>query len=138
MVRAPLVFFDTTPSGRILNRFSKDIDMVDNTIPYSIKSFLGTFGDVVQVLLVISFSTPLFIPIILPFFAIYYFIQRFYIPTSRQLKRLESTTRSPILNHLSETLQGNTSLAPPLPPVPQKIKSISPPSPATPRQILDA
>ena len=106
VLHTPMSFFESNPSGRIINRFSKDIDMVDNVIPVSLKSFLGTFGTLIQVLFIISFSTPIFIPILVPFAALYICIQRFYIPTSRQLKRLEAVTRSPLLTHLSESISG--------------------------------
>ena len=106
VVRAPMSFFDTTPSGRVINRMSKDIDMIDNVIPMSLRSFLTTFFNIFQVLAVIVLATPFFLFVIIPLGIVYWLIQRFYIPTSRQLKRLESTSRSPVFNHFSESLQG--------------------------------
>ena len=61
---------------------------------------------VVGTLVVISYSTPLFIFVILPIGIVYYFIQHFFIPTSRQLTRLESVSRSPIYSHFEESLTG--------------------------------
>ncbi|XP_018359854.1 PREDICTED: multidrug resistance-associated protein 1 isoform X3 [Trachymyrmex cornetzi] len=106
MLRSPLGFFDTTPSGRILNRFGKDIDTIDNILPPSIRAWLFCLASVIATLFVISYSTPIFIVVILPIGAIYYFIQRFYVATSRQLKRLESVSRSPIYSHFSESVTG--------------------------------
>lgn len=106
IIRAPMSFFDTTPAGRILNRFSKDIDVLESAIPQSLKSFLMTASGVVQVVIVVSIATPFFLLLLIPIAIFYIFLQRFYIPTSRQLKRLEATTRSPVIASFGETLQG--------------------------------
>lgn len=110
ILRSPMSFFDTTPIGRILNRFSRDIETVDNLLPQLIRSWLNTFFSVVSTIAVISYSTPVFLSVIIPLVIIYYFVQRFYIPTSRQLKRIESTTRSPIYVHFSETVTGASTI----------------------------
>ncbi|XP_044001771.1 multidrug resistance-associated protein 1 isoform X9 [Aphidius gifuensis] len=106
VLRIPASFFDTTPSGRILNRFGKDTDVVDNTLPMVLRMWSNCFFSVIATLVVISYSTPAFSLLILPIGIIYYFIQRFYVATSRQLKRLESVSRSPIYSHFSESVTG--------------------------------
>lgn len=68
-------FFDTTPLGRILNRFSKDIYNIDEVIPKSIDDFLSALLMVVSVVLVVSITTPVFIVVILPLGIFYWFIQ---------------------------------------------------------------
>uniref|UniRef100_A0A1B6D6I6 ABC-type glutathione-S-conjugate transporter n=3 Tax=Clastoptera arizonana TaxID=38151 RepID=A0A1B6D6I6_9HEMI len=108
--RAPMSFFDTTPIGRIVNRFSKDIDVVDNTLPNNISSFLSCFFQVIGTILVIGYSTPLFLSVIVPVGVLYYLVQRFYVSTSRQLKRMESISRSPIYSHFSESVNGAASI----------------------------
>lgn len=110
VLRSPMIFFDTTPVGRILNRFSRDIETIDNILPNLIRSVLNTFLGVVSTIVVISYSTPIFLSVVLPLLLLYYFIQRIYIPTSRQLKRIESTTRSPIYVHFSETVTGTGTI----------------------------
>ncbi|XP_076338372.1 multidrug-Resistance like Protein 1 isoform X1 [Tachypleus tridentatus] len=110
ILRSPMQFFDTTPIGRIVNRFSKDIDTLDITIPMNLRSFLACFLQVLATLFVISLETPIFLVVILPMAVVYYLVQKFYIATSRQLKRLESITRSPIFSHFSETLAGVSTI----------------------------
>ncbi|XP_060863100.1 multidrug resistance-associated protein 1-like isoform X2 [Metopolophium dirhodum] len=106
----PLSLFDTTPVGRILNRLSKDIDTIDNVLPLLIKLRIQVTVSVIATLIVISYSTPIFTVIIIPIAIIYYIIQRFFVVTSSQLKRLESISRSPIYSHFSETIAGATSI----------------------------
>ncbi|XP_035914950.1 multidrug resistance-associated protein 1 isoform X3 [Anopheles stephensi] len=102
----PMELFDTTPLGRVLNRFSKDVDVLDNTLPQVLRSCLMMLFVVVATLVVISISTPIFAAVIVPIGVLYYAVQRFYVATSRQLKRLESVSRSPIYSHFGETIQG--------------------------------
>ncbi|XP_043918031.1 ATP-binding cassette sub-family C member 3 [Protopterus annectens] len=104
----PQSFFDTTPIGRIINRFSKDIYVIDEVIPPTILMFLGTFFTSLSTMIVIISSTPLFAVVIIPLAILYFFAQRFYVATSRQLKRLESVSRSPIYSHFSETITGSS------------------------------
>ncbi|KAE8746345.1 ABC-transporter, subfamily C member 06 [Frankliniella occidentalis] len=110
VVRAPLSFHDVTPQGRILSRFSKDVDVMDNLLPQQIADTLWCMFEVLSTLLVISYSMPIFLSVILPIAILYYFIQRFYVATSRQLKRLESVTRSPIYSHFGESVTGAATI----------------------------
>lgn len=104
----PQSFYDTTPLGRVINRFSKDIYVIDEALPSTVLMFLGTFFSSLSVMIVIAFSTPIFSVVIIPLALIYFFVQRFYVATSRQLKRLESVSRSPIYSHFSETITGTS------------------------------
>ncbi|XP_067009700.2 multidrug resistance-associated protein 1 isoform X3 [Anabrus simplex] len=106
IIRAPLTFFDTTPVGRILGRFSKDVDVLDNSLPRQISDALYCLFEVIATIFVISYSTPIFLSVIVPIGFLYYFVQRFYVATSRQLKRLESVSRSPIYSHFGESITG--------------------------------
>ncbi|XP_061089115.1 ATP-binding cassette sub-family C member 3 isoform X2 [Conger conger] len=104
----PQSFFDTTPIGRIINRFSKDIYIIDEVLASTVLMFLGTLFHSVSTMIVIMITTPIFAVVIVPLTAIYIFVQRFYVATSRQLKRLESVSRSPIYSHFSETITGTS------------------------------
>nr|XP_056705308.1 ATP-binding cassette sub-family C member 2 [Euleptes europaea] len=106
ILRAPMSFFDTTPTGRVVNRFAKDIFTVDETIPMSFRSWLSCFLGILSTLLLICLATPFFGIVIVPLGVLYYFVQQFYVATSRQLRRLDSVTRSPIYSHFSETVSG--------------------------------
>ncbi|XP_058815258.1 multidrug resistance-associated protein 1 isoform X5 [Topomyia yanbarensis] len=106
LMRLPLAFFDTTPKGRIVARFSNDINTLDYSLPFNIKQFIPSVLRVVATLVVITISTPIFSTVIIPIGILYYAVQRFYVATSRQLKRLESVSRSPIYSHFGESIQG--------------------------------
>uniref|UniRef100_H2YLY3 Multidrug resistance-associated protein 1 n=1 Tax=Ciona savignyi TaxID=51511 RepID=H2YLY3_CIOSA len=108
--RAPMSFFDTTPLGRIVNRFSKDIYLIDEVIPRCFTGLLMTGFQCLSTFVVIVYSTPIFAVVVVPLLILYYFVQRFYIRTSRQLKRLESISRSPIYSHFSETIAGVSTI----------------------------
>ncbi|XP_036735437.2 ATP-binding cassette sub-family C member 3 isoform X3 [Manis pentadactyla] len=107
-MRSPQSFFDTTPSGRILNCFSKDIYIIDEVLAPTILMLLGSVYNSLSILLVIMATTPLFTVVVLPLAVLYGLVQRFYVATSRQLKRLESVSRSPIYSHFSETVTGSS------------------------------
>ena len=75
MLRAPMLFFDSTPLGRIVNRFSRDLDTVDTAIPQMFKWFIFCLYDVIGIVLVLSISMPLFLTSLLPLFILYFFTQ---------------------------------------------------------------
>jgi ABC-type multidrug transport system fused ATPase/permease subunit len=75
ILRSPMSFFDTTPLGRVLNRFSKDIYVVDEAIPGSVRSFLFTLFGVLSSLVVIIVTTPTFVIAIIPLGLFYFLVQ---------------------------------------------------------------
>ncbi|KAM7072953.1 ATP-binding cassette sub-family C member 2 isoform 2-T2 [Molossus nigricans] len=106
ILRAPMSFFDTTPTGRIVNRFAGDISTVDDSLPMSLRSWILCFLGIISTLLMICIATPVFIIIIIPLGIVYVLIQIFYVASSRQLRRLDSVTRSPLYSFFSETVSG--------------------------------
>ncbi|KAH9413433.1 Mrp-4p [Dermatophagoides pteronyssinus] len=110
IMRSPIQFFDTTPLGRIVNRFSKDIDTVDSTIPHTMRGWVICFLQVISTFILIVIEINVFLLVAIPLLLFYYLIQKFYVATSRQLKRLESVTRSPIYSHFGETLSGVSTI----------------------------
>ncbi|XP_066291270.1 multidrug resistance-associated protein 1-like isoform X6 [Branchiostoma lanceolatum] len=110
ILRLPLTFFDVTPLGRIVNRFSLDIEILDTKLPEILSWMVFCFFEVLNIIIVVSIATPLFLTALVPLVVLYYFIQRFYVATSRQLKRIESISRSPIYSHFGETVQGTSTI----------------------------
>ncbi|XP_058287836.1 multidrug resistance-associated protein 1-like [Hylobates moloch] len=106
ILRSPMSFFEWTPSGNLVNRFSKELDTVDSMIPEVIKMFMGSLFNIIGACIVILLATPIAAIIIPPLSLIYFFVQRFYVASSQQLKRLESVSHSPVYSHFNETLLG--------------------------------
>lgn len=75
ILRAPMAFFDTTPVGRILNRFSKDIYTIDETIPLSLDDFLLCFFTVAGAIIVVAIVTPVFTTVMPPLVIFYWITQ---------------------------------------------------------------
>lgn len=110
VLRARLRFFDTTPIGRIMNRFSKDIESTDQQLTPYLHGAICTLMGCITTVVLITFITPQFISIAIMVGILYYLVGYFYMAGSRELKRLDSTTKSPIYQHFSETLVGVTTI----------------------------
>jgi ATP-binding cassette subfamily C (CFTR/MRP) protein 1 len=108
--RSPMSFFETTPAGRILNRFSSDIYRVDEVLARTFNMLFVNTGRALFTIGVIVASTPVFLVVIVPLGAVYLAYQKYYLRTSRELKRLDSVSRSPIYAHFQESLGGITTI----------------------------
>ncbi|KAJ8954549.1 hypothetical protein NQ318_000783 [Aromia moschata] len=110
IVYATMRFFNTNASGRILNRFSKDIGAIDELLPLNILDTTQVGLNVLAISLVIGSLNPwTFLPT-LGILGIFYFLRVVYLATSRDIKRVESVTRSPIYTHLAASLYGLTTI----------------------------
>lgn len=106
ILRAKLRFFDKTPIGRIMNRFSKDVEAVDQELtPFAEGAFM-CLVQCISTLVLITIITPKFLVVAFVISFLYYLVGYFYITLSRELKRFESVTKSPIHQHFSESLNG--------------------------------
>ncbi|XP_022652533.1 multidrug resistance-associated protein 1-like isoform X2 [Varroa destructor] len=110
IMRAPMSFFDTTPLGRIINRFGKDIDVLDLELYIHLDGWLDAAFQVVATVILICIEIPFFVVFVVPICSIYSLTQKVYVVAARQFQRLQSTTRSPVLNNFSETLNGVSSI----------------------------
>ncbi|KFP65524.1 Multidrug resistance-associated protein 1, partial [Cariama cristata] len=108
VARSPMVFFEQTPIGNFLNRFSREMDAIDSVIPDKLKSLLGFLFNLLEIYLVIIVATPKAAMAIVPLTVLYAAFQHFYVITSCQLRRIEAASRSPIYSHISETFQGSS------------------------------
>ncbi|CEQ43018.1 SPOSA6832_04911, partial [Sporobolomyces salmonicolor] len=127
VLRAPMSFFDTTPQGRvsclsfgataalkltrsfvskIMNRFSKDIDTIDNILSDSFRMFISTASSVVGSIILIAIVQHWFLLVVAGVFCLYGFAASFYRQSARELKRLDNLLRSSLYAHFSETLSG--------------------------------
>ncbi|XP_064568791.1 ATP-binding cassette sub-family C member 4 isoform X3 [Zonotrichia leucophrys gambelii] len=106
ILKAPVLFFDRNPIGRILNRFSKDIGHLDDLLPLTFLDFVQTLLQICGVVAVAVAVIPWMLIPLIPLFILFIFLRRYFLDTSRDIKRLESTTRSPVFSHLSSSLQG--------------------------------
>ncbi|CAD6234353.1 GSCOCT00001844001.2-RA-CDS [Cotesia congregata] len=103
-------FFDSQPLGRILNRFSSDTYTADDSLPFVANILLAQFFALIGTIIVTAYGLPWIFLILAPLVPIYHWIQNHYRLTSRELKRLGSTSLSPLYAHFNETLQGLNSI----------------------------
>ncbi|KAJ1340480.1 hypothetical protein BSLG_004927 [Batrachochytrium salamandrivorans] len=110
ILNAPMRFFDTTPIGRILNRFSKDIESIDTQVGQSTQEFVGSVFQTLCILVVVTSVSPIFPLLFIPVTLVFYQIARVFLLASRELRRLESVSQSPLYAKFSETLQGAATI----------------------------
>lgn len=106
ILRAKVRFFDITPLGRIINRFSSDMETIDQNIAPSGTFLLYSIVATIFVILLITYVTPLFLVPGCFIAAIFWFIGSFYLESSRDMKRLNSVSRSPIYVQFNESVNG--------------------------------
>ncbi|XP_006860661.1 PREDICTED: multidrug resistance-associated protein 7 [Chrysochloris asiatica] len=106
VLMAPVTFFDSTPTGRVLNRFSSDIACTDDSLPFILNILLANAVGLLGLLAVLSSGLPWLLLLLPPLGIIYYRVQRHYRASSRELRRLGSLTLSPLYTHLADTLAG--------------------------------
>ncbi|TYJ33792.1 hypothetical protein E1A91_A05G126500v1 [Gossypium mustelinum] len=110
VINAPAQFFDQTPGGRILNRFSSDLYTIDDSLPFILNILLANFVGLLGIAVVLSYVQVFFLLLLFPFWYIYSKLQFFYRSTSRELRRLDSVSRSPIYASFTETLDGSSTI----------------------------
>ncbi|KAK7522124.1 P-loop containing nucleoside triphosphate hydrolase protein [Phyllosticta citriasiana] len=110
VLRAPMSFFDTTPLGRITNRFSKDIDVMDNNLTDSMRMFLLTLAMISSIFALIIAYFHYFGIALAPLLVVFWFSAGYYRASAREVKRYEAVLRSTVFSRFSEAVNGVASI----------------------------
>ncbi|XP_050216933.1 ABC transporter C family member 3-like [Mercurialis annua] len=108
--RAPMSFFDATPSGRILNRASTDQSQIDLQMAYQTGAVVFTLIQLLGVVGVMSQVAWQIFVIFIPVACVCIWYQQYYIPSARELARLAGVSKAPVFQHFSETISGSTTI----------------------------
>lgn len=106
VLRAPMSFFDTTPLGRITNRFSRDVDVMDNTLTDAMRMYFFSVGSIIAVFALIIAYFYYFAIALVPLFLVFLLATSYYRASAREVKRIESILRSTLSAKFSEGLSG--------------------------------
>lgn len=106
LLKAPVRFFDINPAGRILNRFSKDIGIMDEFLPEDLYQCIRYVYYSVMVLIVVSVVNYWVAIASIPTVVLAFYLTRYYLRASREIKRLEAIVSSPVYTHFTDTIQG--------------------------------
>ncbi|XP_014377144.1 ATP-binding cassette sub-family C member 9 isoform X6 [Alligator sinensis] len=110
IILGPIRFFDMTPLGLILNRFSADTNIIDQHIPPTLESLTRSTLLCLSAIGIISYATPWFLVALVPLGIAFYFIQKYFRVASKDLQELDDSTQLPLLCHFSETAEGLTTI----------------------------
>ncbi|GAV86836.1 ABC_tran domain-containing protein/ABC_membrane domain-containing protein [Cephalotus follicularis] len=108
--RAPMSFFDSTPSGRVLNRASTDQSEVDLHIPSQVGAFAFSKIQLLGIIAVMSQVAWQVFIVFIPVIAVCIWYQQYYIPAARELSRLVGVCKAPVIQHFAETISGATTI----------------------------
>lgn len=106
VLRAPMSFFDTTPLGRITNRFSRDVDVMDNTLADAMRMYFFSIASIIAVFALIIAYFHYFAIALVPLFCLFIFATGYYRSSAREVKRFESVLRSTVFAKFGESLSG--------------------------------
>ncbi|CAG2102973.1 unnamed protein product, partial [Medioppia subpectinata] len=110
VMRTPLSFFDVTPTGRIINRFNRDIEMIGLLLPWFMYATILYGMQAITIMAVIVYTIPIIIVMIVIVAIVFAILYRISLWTTRQLNRMNSITRSPIYSHFNESIAGAVSI----------------------------
>jgi len=103
---APMSFFETTPLGRIMHRFTKDCDTIDSTLGEALRMFCATLASILGAIILVAVILPWFLIAVACILMMYFYFAAFYRSSAREIKRLDALLRSALYTHFSESLSG--------------------------------
>lgn len=103
-------FFYTNPAGRILNRFSKDMGLIDEVLPLVMLETLQVLFNVISITALVAIVNPWILIPSAVVLLIFYWLKVFFLASSQNLKRMEATARSPVFSHISDSMRGATTI----------------------------
>ncbi|KAH9796213.1 ABC transporter C family member 2 [Citrus sinensis] len=110
ILRAPMVFFHTNPLGRIINRFAKDLGDIDRNVAVFVNMFMGQVSQLLSTFVLIGIVSTMSLWAIMPLLLLFYAAYLYYQSTAREVKRLDSITRSPVYAQFGEALNGLSTI----------------------------
>ncbi|KAJ7221013.1 ABC transporter [Mycena haematopus] len=110
VMHAPMSFFETTPLGRIMHRFTKDCDTIDSTLGEALRMFFATAANIFGGIILIAIILPWFLIAVTCVFTSYFYFAAFYRSSAREIKRLDAILRSALYTHFSESLSGMATI----------------------------
>ncbi|KAI3439159.1 uncharacterized protein J3R85_005115 [Psidium guajava] len=110
ILRAPMLFFHTNPMGRIINRFAKDLGDIDRNVAQFVNMFMGQVWQLLSTFVLIGIVSTISLWAIMPLLILFYAAYLYYQSTSREVKRLDSITRSPVYAQFGEALNGLSTI----------------------------
>ncbi|KAK7245644.1 hypothetical protein RIF29_40492 [Crotalaria pallida] len=110
ILRAPMVFFHTNPLGRIINRFAKDLGDIDRNVAPFVNMFLGQVSQLFSTFILIGVVSTMSLWAIMPLLVLFYGAYLYYQSTAREVKRLDSISRSPVYAQFGEALNGLSTI----------------------------
>ncbi|RDX64140.1 ABC transporter C family member 2, partial [Mucuna pruriens] len=110
ILRAPMVFFQTNPLGRVINRFAKDLGDIDRNVAPFVNMFLGQVSQLFSTFILIGIVSTMSLWAILPLLVLFYIAYLYYQSTAREVKRLDSISRSPVYAQFGEALNGLSTI----------------------------
>nr|XP_056718351.1 ATP-binding cassette sub-family C member 12-like [Euleptes europaea] len=110
ILQSPMSFFDMTPTGRLMNRFSKDMDELDVRLPFQAESFLQQFFMVLSILVIIAVVFPFLLIVVAILMIVFVLLFRIFQRAIRELKRLENRSRSPWFSLITTSVQGLSTI----------------------------